>query len=433
MGARVNGIHEVTGSIPVWSTNLRFWIHAKVAAGPFPGKPTICCSQYTRRRRSCTEPRRIHTVKPLATAAFVVCLVFGAYAQSAPDYLVYVASEAADRLTLLRFDGSTLRVESEFETGIMPVEIDGPHGLGVSPDGQSFFVSLAHGLPNGTLLKYSTSTHRAIGRATLGMFPATLQVSPSGEFVYVANFNLHGDPVPSSVSVVHADTMLELARIETCRMPHGSRFNALGTRHYSACMMDDMVVEIDTATFRVSRHFRLAPGAEGGDVGPPPMAHGADHDMTAHGADSVNATALSCSPTWVQPAADAASIFVACNGTSQIVEIEVDTWRIRRRLAARNGVYNLATTRNGRLLVTTNRRDQSASIIDLQTGLETAHVATPRKAVHGVVITRDDRYAFVSSEGIGAEPGSVVAIDLERLAVVAAADVAPQAGGIDIR
>ncbi len=24
MGARVNGIHEVTGSIPVWSTNPRF-------------------------------------------------------------------------------------------------------------------------------------------------------------------------------------------------------------------------------------------------------------------------------------------------------------------------------------------------------------------------------------------------------------------------
>ena len=26
----MNGIHEVTGSIPVWSTNLRFMINAKV-------------------------------------------------------------------------------------------------------------------------------------------------------------------------------------------------------------------------------------------------------------------------------------------------------------------------------------------------------------------------------------------------------------------
>ena len=32
MGARVNGIHEVTGSIPVWSTSLRSRIHAKAVS-----------------------------------------------------------------------------------------------------------------------------------------------------------------------------------------------------------------------------------------------------------------------------------------------------------------------------------------------------------------------------------------------------------------
>jgi DNA-binding beta-propeller fold protein YncE len=346
---------------------------------------------------------------------------------------LYVASEAADRISLVRFDGSMLRVEREIDTGVMPVEIDGPHGLSVSPDGHSFFVSLAHGLPNGALWKYSTSTNHPLGQVTLGMFPATLQVSPSGEFVYVVNFNLHGDPVPSSVSVVHADTMLELSRIQTCRMPHGSRFNALGTRHYSACMMDHMVVEIDTATLRVSRHFRLTDGEERGGDGPPSIAPVAHHDMTAHGADAPTVAPSMCSPTWVEPSADGGSIFVACNGTSQVVEIGVDAWTIRRRLPGPNGVYNLAATRDGRFLVTTNRRDQSAAIINLQTGQEEARLATPRKAVHGVVITSDDRYAFVSSEGIGAEPGSVIAIDLTTLRVVAAVDVAPQAGGIDVR
>ena len=35
LGARVNGIHEVTGSIPVWSTILSFpvWIPPQVAEG----------------------------------------------------------------------------------------------------------------------------------------------------------------------------------------------------------------------------------------------------------------------------------------------------------------------------------------------------------------------------------------------------------------
>jgi hypothetical protein len=149
--------------------------------------------------------------------------------------------------------------------------------------------------------------------------------------------------------------------------------------------------------------------------------------------EASSATPLTCSPTWVQPSADGTSIFVACNGSSEIVEIGVNAWTIRRRLAARDGVYNLAATRNGRFLVATNRRDQSASIIDLQAGAERARLATPRKAVHGVVMTNDDRYAFVSSEGIAAEPGSVIAIDLETFAIVATAEVAPQAGGIDVR
>jgi DNA-binding beta-propeller fold protein YncE len=140
-----------------------------------------------------------------------------------------------------------------------------------------------------------------------------------------------------------------------------------------------------------------------------------------------------CSPTWVQPSSDGSSLFVACNGSNEIVEIGVAAGSIRRRIGARNGVYNLATTRDGRLLIATNRRDQSASILDLATGRERARLATPRRAVHGVAISADDRFAFVSSEGVGAESGSVIAIDLAGLAIAATAEVPPQAGGIDVR
>ena len=128
----------------------------------------------------------------------------------------------------------------------MPNDIDGPHGLAVAPDGRSYFVTFAHGQPNGTLWRLATSDDRPLGHVTLGMFPATAQVTPDGEFAFVVNFNLHGDRVPSSVSVVATDGMLEVARIPTCLMPHGSRLNAQGTKHYSACMMDDTLVEIDT-------------------------------------------------------------------------------------------------------------------------------------------------------------------------------------------
>ena len=52
-------------------------------------------------------------------------------------------------------------------------------------------------------------------------------------------------------------------------MPHGSRLNAQGTKQYSACMMDDMLVEIDTRTLKVARHFIVTKNQENGLPGPP--------------------------------------------------------------------------------------------------------------------------------------------------------------------
>jgi len=366
------------------------------------------------------------TVAVVALAGLALARPAG---QTPAGYLVAVASEAVDKLTFVRFANGVARVESEIDTGIMPADTDGPHGLASSPDGRFFYVSLAHGQPNGSVLKYSTATRAVAGRVALGMFPATLQTSPDGAVLYVVNFNLHGDPVPSSVSVVLADRMVEIARITTCRMPHGSRMSPDGTRHYSACMMDDALVEIDTARLAVSRHFIVARGREAGGSGAPTGAGAASH--AGHGTDSPPPGSTACSPTWAQPSFDGTTIFVACNGTSELVEIDAKSWTLRRRIPARAGIYNLAVTSNGRL-VATNKRDQSVSIFDAVSGKELARLPTRRRVVHGVAISPDDRYAFVTVEGVAAEPGTVEIIDLTTFQTVATVDVAPQAGGIDI-
>ncbi|HEX5633131.1 MAG TPA: cytochrome D1 domain-containing protein, partial [Gemmatimonadales bacterium] len=82
--------------------------------------------------------------------------------------------------------------------------------------------------------------------------------------------------------------------------------------------------------------------------------------------------------------------------------------------------------------VGTNKRDQSVSVVDLKTGKEAARIRTQRKVVHGVAVSPDDRYAFVSVEGIGSEPGTLEVIDLKQLAVVARVDVGQMAGGVDV-
>src|SRR4030095_9000633 len=144
-----------------------------------------------------------------------------------------------DTMPLFRFGPAGAAIDHEIRTGIMPTDIDGPHGLAVSPDKAYYYVSIAHGQPNGSVWKYATKDDKLLGRVTLGMFPATLDVSPDGDFLFVVNFNLHGDMVPSSVSVVTPDDMTEIARIPTCTMPHGSRLSADGSPHHFRFMIEE--------------------------------------------------------------------------------------------------------------------------------------------------------------------------------------------------
>jgi DNA-binding beta-propeller fold protein YncE len=370
-------------------------------------------------------------------AAFILTLLLVSEipAQRPPDtdYLVYVVCESADKIVLIRFGPKGARIEREFTSGAMPTDLDGPHGIAVSPDKQSYYVSFGHGRPFGSVWKYSTKNDAVLGSVRLGNFPATIDVTPDGSFLYVVNFNLHGDMAPSSVSIVATELMLEVARVPTCTMPHGSRLNPQGTRHYSACMMDDTLVELDTSTFQVSRHFTLTRGKESGATGAPrngrARPHSA-HDAGAHGLEPPKPGDLSCSPTWAQPSIDGSSIYVACNKSDEVVEVDAGSWTIKRRLRARPGVYNLAVTRDWRL-ITTNKRDQSVSVIDLKSGSEVARIPVKRRVVHGAVVSPDNRYAFISVEGVGSEPGTVEIIDLQTLKTVAAVDVAQQAAGID--
>ncbi|HYW50301.1 MAG TPA: hypothetical protein VE861_06835 [Gemmatimonadaceae bacterium] len=393
------------------------------------------------------SPRR--TTSPIGVGVALLCAALAAaspshaqpaalVAKQAPvlperTYTIAVASEGTDEISIITFGPQGASVQAKVPIGLSVTDPDGPHGLAASPDKQFYYVSTAHGTPFGNFWKLRTSDNAVIGRVMLGNFPATAQVTPEGHLAFVVNFNLHGDMVPSDVSVVGVDDMVELTRIKTCTMPHGSRLNRQGTKHYSACMMDDMMVEIDVATFEVARHFMLTKGKEMGMPGAPAaMAGAAAHDMSGHGMTAPAAGDPTCSPTWAQPSADGRRIFVACNRTSDIVEIDAATWQMVRRIPSGSGVYNLAVTHDGTKLIATNKRDQSVSIIELPSGRELARLKTTRKVVHGAVVSADDRYAFVSVEGIGSEPGTVEIIDLTTLKTVATVDVGQMAGGIDV-
>lgn len=362
-------------------------------------------------------------------------------------YWVYVGAESADLIHRIRFGPDGTIVERTTTIGELPNEMEGPHGLQTSSDGKFLYMTTGHGRPDGKLWKFALGENAdtLVGHGLdLGYFPASIDVTPDGLYTLSVNFNLHGDMVPSTVSVVYTPTYEEVARIVTCTMPHGSRVDPSGLRQYSTCMMDDQLVEIDTRKFELSRRFSLAKGKEGplpanadphaGHVMPGTAAAApkpvVDPAEVGYAGMKHEMTPASCSPTWAQPSFDGKKIFVACNKADEIVEVDRDGWSISRRLPTGRGVYNLAVTPDGKLLVATLKQGHMVEIFDLASGKSVARLKTSNTIAHGVTVSPDSRYAFVSSEGVGSAPGKVDVIDLQARAIAGTVDVGQQASGI---
>jgi DNA-binding beta-propeller fold protein YncE len=331
----------------------------------------------------------------------------------ARDYHIYVAAESSDEIYHIRFDGKTAEVATVIPVGYQPTEIEGPHGLTVEPGGEHWFVTMAHGKPWGLLYKYRVGTNELVGQTELGLFPATMQISEDTGLLYCVNFDLHGDMTPSSISVVDVDEMVEVARTETGPMPHGSRISPDGRRHYSCAMMSDELFELDVASFEVLRQMTLGDGTGG---------------VARVRADGHHAATTK--PTWVQPHPTLPRAYVALNGAAQVVEVDLDDWRVRRRFPSAKGPYNLALSPDGKLLVVTYKSSRSVGIWDLESGQELARLPSSRRVPHGVVISPDGRFAFITNEGVGSESGTVDVIDLKSRKQAASVDVGLQAGGI---
>src|SRR6202795_1913283 len=116
--------------------------------------------------------------KPIILCALLSC---GLSARSgerpAKEYWVKLVCESADRIATVSFGPGGAKLEKTTETRILQSDISGPHGIVFSPDKKNFFVSIGHGRPYGTAVKYSSENDEAVKQVGLGLFPATEDVS----------------------------------------------------------------------------------------------------------------------------------------------------------------------------------------------------------------------------------------------------------------
>lgn len=345
----------------------------------------------------------------LLGAALLGGLVVG----QTPAYRLYVSSESGDIVTQLTWDGRALRTLRVVPVGIMPADIDGPHNVAVSPDGKYWYVTIAHGTPYGTLWKMAVDGDSLLGRAQVELFPTTIALTPDGELAFVANSDFHGDhPRTNVVTVVYTPAMAPLANLPACDMPHGVKVNHAGTRVYISCMNSDEVLEIDRQSLQITRRHRVGEG-------------------TAHGTTATH-SGRDCSPTFVSVSPDDRRLYVACNHANTLQVLDAASLELVGEIPTGAGAYNVEPSPDGQWVLVTNKKAQSVSVIDAATLAEAARVPTSKRLPHGVAYSPDGRYAFISVEGVGADPGAVDVIDLATRTRVATTPVPLQPTGITV-
>ena len=354
------------------------------------------------------------------------------------NYYAYVASESEDTVSLIKFDGKEAVEEERIDVGFMFAEIEGPHGITVDPSGDFWYISLAHGNPFGTLVKYSTENNQAVARTTLGLFPASMEISTITGFLYCVNFNLHGSMKPSNVSVVDPETMTEVTKITTGSMPHGSRLSPDGLFQYSVAMMSGELFEIDALDLKVSRVLDLENNMINNKKIDGKMMNDDNMKgkmMTNDKKESMMSSMVEMKhsmvkPTWVIPHPKENIAYIAGNGSNEVIEVNLDKWEVSDRFKTGKGPYNLEITPNGKLMIGTIKSEGKTAIWNLENKQELALIKNTTSVSHGIAISSDSKYAFISVEGIGGEPGIVDVIDLDSYELVSSVKVGKQAGGI---
>ena len=202
--------------------------------------------------------------------------------------------------------------------------------------------------------------------------------------------------------------MEEISQIKTGIMPHGSRVSPDGNFHYSVAMMSGELFEIDAVDLSVKRILSL--------------------DTNKHHRNAMHHSKIK--PTWVTPSPSGKELYIAGNGSDNIYIVDTEKWEVKEVYKTGKGPYNIAVSPNGEKLIATLKNEGAVTIWSLKNRKQISRIKTTTSIPHGVVISPDNKYAFVSVEGVGGESGKVDVINLEKLKLVASVEVGKQAGGI---
>jgi len=261
---------------------------------------------------------------------------------------------------------------------------DEPHGLAVAPDGRHWYATVAHGEPS--LWKFEIPSNRRVGQLMLPTpGAARVGITPSGRRAFIPDYWRGGMGQTSQVAVVDLESLAVLSAPEVCAAPHDARVNGAGDQVAITCSLSDEIVVMDTETLNVLHRIPAgpSPGAAGSPVYKP------------------------LNVVWSR---SGDRLFVTNHLEARVRVFSADGQPLGS-VDVGAGPAQLEISEDGATVVTANRGEGTASIIDTGTLSERMRLDIGGAHPHGVALNSNET-AYVTFEGEVGTAGGVVAIDL---------------------
>jgi len=322
----------------------------------------------------------------------VTLLLLSGIAACAPapdtEERLYVTSGFTDEV--LQLDPANGRTVERVSLDRRPHDVDEPHGIAIAPDGRHWYATVAHGEPS--LWKFELPDNRLVGRLGLAMAGAArIGITPDSRRAFIPDYFRSGGGRDSHVTVVTLRDLTVVERLTVCPGPHDAQVDPTGRLVAITCSLGDEIVVIDAETLEEVARFPV--DDEPGPAGSPRFK-----------------------PLNVVWSGGGDTLFVSLHLAGEVRMFDSAGGQLGA-VTVGSGPAQLAVSPDGSTLVTANRKDRSASIVDVRT-LTERRVAIEGEHPHGVTIEPGGRTAFLTYEGDVRHPGGVAAIDLDSGTVV---------------
>jgi YVTN family beta-propeller protein len=238
----------------------------------------------------------------------------------------------------------------------------GPAGIAIAPNGKTAYVTDAGTTPIGdTVTPINLKTHKALAPITVGDGPQGIAITPDGSTAYVANaggiVNGQNAPLGHSVTPIDLKTGVAGSPINVGNAPTAVVASSDGSTVYVANTGSGSVTPITVAG--------NAPGVPIGVTGTPqalaaagPSVYVADDSASSPAGNNVTPIAIASStagspivtganPTSIAITPNGKTAYVVCNGTDQLVTINLSTNALLKAqaISVPGGAYALALAR----------------------------------------------------------------------------------------